>query len=277
MLVVIAVVLGAAVGHAAWNALAKLAPSPRDAVATINAVVAAIGIASLMVVGSPPAAAIAFAVGSSAIHVAYNLLLGSSLAAGELGQVYPLARGSAPLLVAIGALAIGHEPLTTFELAGVVVVAGGIALLARPQRDHGLRAVLLALATGVTIAGYSLTDGLGVRHSPDPFAYAGLLFALEGSVVASVSALTARRAHTRPEVRSLGLGAAAGVLSYVTYAAVLWAQQRAPLAVVSALRETSVVIAALAGAIMGEARGRSRVVAAAIVAAGVAVIVLARR
>lgn len=277
MLLVVGVVLAAAVGHATWNALAKLAPSPRDAVSTINAAVAVIGVASLVVIGPPPAAAIAFAVGSSAIHVAYNLLLGSSLAAGELGQVYPLARGSAPLLVAIGALAIGHEPLSVAELLGVVVVAGGIALLARPHRDHGLRAVLLALATGVTIAGYSLTDGLGVRHSPDPFAYAGLLFALEGSVVASVSLVAARRARTLPEIRSLTLGFAAGVLSYVTYAAVLWAQQRAPLAVVSALRETSVVIAALAGAIIGEVQARSRIVAAAIVATGVALIVLQSR
>jgi drug/metabolite transporter (DMT)-like permease len=270
MTLVVGLVLAAAVGHATWNAIAKAAPVPRDAVGAINFAVAVIGIVSLAVVGPPPPTAMAFAIGSSAIHVAYNLLLGSSLTAGELGQVYPLARGSAPLIVAIGALVLGHEHLAGPELTGVATVVAGIGVLARPRSEDGPRAVLLALATGATIAAYSLADGLGVRASPDPLAYAGLLFALEGTVVAAITAL--RRRH--PDRRSIAWGLTAGVLSYATYVVVLWAQQRAPLAVVSALRETSVVIAALAGALLGERDWRRRLAAAAIVALGVVMVML---
>ncbi len=269
------VVLAAAAGHAGWNALAKLAPDPKRAVTTINAVVCLVGLASLAVIGPPPATAIAFAVGSACVHVAYNLLLGSSLALGDLSQVYPLARGTAPLLVALGAFAVGHETLSAPTLSGVLLVALGIIALARPRTAQSRRAVVLALATGVTIACYSLADGLGVRHSPDPLRYAALLFALEGGAVTVIE--VARTYRSRWDRRTVALGALAGLLSYATYAAVLWAQRQAPLAVVSALRETSVVIATVLGAALGDADARRRVLYGAVVGIGVAVIVLQPR
>jgi len=270
---VVVVVLAAAAGHASWNALAKHAPSPRDAVVVINSSVAILGLVGLLVVGWPPGLAAAYAVGSSLIHVFYNFLLGSSLAEGDLGQVYPLARGVAPLLVTLGALVLGHESLSLTQALGVLVVATGIATVAHPRPGASRRPVGLALATGVAIAGYSLVDGLGVRQSPDPLRYAALLFLLEGG---AVTVIAAPRLRARPpRARSVWLGVLAGGLSFVTYVAVLWAQQRAPLGAVSALRETSVVMAALAGIALGEGDLVWRLGAAVLVASGVSLLLCA--
>lgn len=268
-------VLLAALTHATWNALAKYVGDQTLAFGLINATVGVLGLATLVVVGLPGRSALPFLLGSMVVHVGYNLFLLNSYRFGDLSEVYPVARGIAPILVSIGALVALGEGLSSSELLGIAVIAIAIGSLARPK-DR--RALALSLATGVTIAAYSLLDGVGVRHTHDALSYAGALFLLEGTTIAGgLVVWRGRRPRTgtaRP-TRVL-LGVLAGALSFVAYALVLFSQQRAPLALVSALRETSVIMAAALGALaLKESFGRRRIIAAGLVVVGVTLLVLA--
>jgi len=274
-----AVVLAAAVAHAGWNLIAKALDDQVVAFWLINLAAAVCGVVLLAVAGLPARAAWPYLGVSVALHLGYNTTLLNSYRFGDLGQVYPLSRGIAPLGVTALAAAFAGEELSGAQLLGVAVIAGGVGSIVwlggagAAGRDR--RAVVLAVCTGVLIAGYSSSDGLGVRHSADPFGYAGLLFVVESTaMVVGLAAWRCRLVPGRPSSR-WGLGLAAGVLSVATYSAVLWAQTRLALGVVSALRETSVVVAALFGTlVLHERSGRRRLLAAAVVCAGVAVLVV---
>jgi drug/metabolite transporter (DMT)-like permease len=269
---VLAVVLMASLAHASWNALAKYIDDASLAFAWINLTVAVVGVAFLAVVGLPNSAALPFLLVSFAIHIAYNVFLLNSYRFGDLSQVYPLARGLAPILVTLGAFLFAGEHLNAGEIVGIIIIAGALASIAQFRAS---KALWLSIATGVAIGAYSLIDGLGVRHSYSPFAYAGLLFLLEGGTLGLGISWTRLRQQRPIITTKLPLGIIAGLLSYLAYAAVLWAQQRAPLGVVSALRETSVIFAALMGGyLLKEGLGRRRVVAALVVCIGVAILVL---
>lgn len=275
--IVVGVVLVAAVSHAGWNLLAKAVHDQVVAFWLINLASAVCGAGILAAVGGPARAAWVYLVVSAFIHVGYNLSLLNSYRFGDLGQVYPLARGIAPLLVTGGAAAAAGEGLTTWQLIGVAVVAGGLTSLVwlgGHGRIRDRRAVALAVATGVMIAAYSLTDGLGVRHAHNPLGYAGALFVVESSVLVIALASWRRRLLPARLDRTWALGIAGGVLSVATYTAVLWAQTRLALGVVSSLRETSVVVAALLGTFfLHEGSGRRRLLAATVVCVGVALLV----
>lgn len=277
-LAVLAVVLAASVIHATWNALAKAMTDQFVAFALIAATQACWGAAVIVAVGGPAGPAWPFVLASAAIHVVYSVALLNSYRSGDLSVAYPLARGLAPVLVAGAAAMVAGETLAPAQIAGVGVVAGGLASLVwtrapRPARYR--RGVVLAVATGVTIAAYTVVDGLGVRRSGGALAYAGLLFLVQGAVVVAVLAASQRR-HRRRVERTWALGVAGGLLSVTAYSLVLWAQSRAALATVSALRETSVVLGALFGSVfLSEGRTGRRVAAAAVVAAGVTLLVAA--
>jgi drug/metabolite transporter (DMT)-like permease len=276
---VVGVVLASSVLHAVWNALAKAMPDQFVAFTLLAATEMVWGAGVWLAVGGPRAAAWPFVVGSAAIHVAYSMTLLNSYRFGDLSRVYPLARGLAPLLVAAFAALVAGETLAPLQILGVAVVAGGLTSLVWVRGTGSLRdrrAVLLAVATGVAIAGYTLVDGLGVRRAGGALAYSGVLFLLQAVVVFGIlAAYLARRKWPAPD-RSWWLGVVAGLLSVTAYSLVLWAQTRSALAVVSALRETSVVIGALIGSfLLAEGKGAQRVAAAAVVAAGVALLVAA--
>ncbi len=274
---VMAAVLVAAVAHAGWNLLAKAMTDQVVAFWLINVTSATCGAALLLTAGAPARAAWPYVAVSVAIHVAYNTSLLNSYRFGDLGQVYPLARGIAPLLVTGGAAVVAGEGLRTWQLVGVAVIAGGLASLVwfgGHGRVHDRRAVALAVLTGVSIAAYSLADGLGVRHSHSPLGYAGALFLVESLLV--VTALVAWRRQLLPAApdRTWVLGVGGGLLSVGAYIVVLWAQTRIALGTVSALRETSVVAGALLGTIfLHEGSGRRRILAAVVVCVGVGLLV----
>jgi drug/metabolite transporter (DMT)-like permease len=281
-LAVAALVLVAAVLHAGWNALAKGIGDALVAFWLINATVAVVGAATLAVAGFPPEVALPFLAGSLGIHIAYNVGLLNAYRVADLSQAYPLARGLAPLLVAVVAAATIGERLDVPQVVGLVAIAAGLASLGWPAQGawgRERRGIGLALLTGVAIAGYSVTDGLGARHDPSVLGYAGALFLLEGGTLAIALPLARRDLPRR--VRDggrvvLAQGLTAGALSWAAYALVLWAQTRVALATVSALRETSVVMAALFGALfLREGHTRRRLLAALSVVAGVVVLVLA--
>lgn len=241
-----------------------------------------IGIAStaggglvLAVTGLPARAAIGFAATSAAIHVGYELGLMNSYRLGAFNQVYPLARGTSPLVVAVGAYFFAGEHLGVIPLTGVALLAFGLMSLALSSGTltrTELPAVAVAALTGLTIASYTVVDGLGVRAAHDPYAYTGLMFALQGPVFPLIAVFRRPLGRWR-DASLLSRGLLAGALSVVAYGIVLWAQSRAPLAEVAAVREVSVVFAALIGMIfMKERFGVRRVAAAVVIAAGIVLI-----
>lgn len=272
---VLFVVLGAGVLHAVWNAITKAVEDRLVVFAWIGTALAVSGGTALAFTGLPARAALIFLVASAVVHVAYDLALMNAYRLGSFNQMYPIARGTSPLLVTAGAALFAQESLGALELAGVLLLAGGLVSLAlsagRINRSE-LPAVGAALLTGVAIATYSLLDGLGVRRSGDAFAYVAMLFVLEGPVL--VAAAAVRRpvaAWTRDRIAVRGL--LAGLLSFAAYGAVVWAQSRAPLAEVAALRETAVISAAVIGAVFfKEGFGYRRIVSAVVVAVGIALI-----
>jgi drug/metabolite transporter (DMT)-like permease len=275
--IVVVLVLTAGVLHSVWNAIAKYVDDRLIAFALIGVVSTVAGGGTLLVTGLPRGAAVSFALGSAALHIAYDLALMQSYRLGAFNQTYPIARGTSPLIVAVGAVVVAGERLPAVGLAGVVVLAVGLMSLAfssgRLSRAD-LPAVGAAVLTGLTIAAYSLVDGLGVRRAGDPYAYAALLFLLLGPVFPVVVLVRHPPAVWRSAV-VVGQGLLAGVLTLAAYTIVLWAQTRGPLAEVAALRETSVVWAALIGtAVLGERFGRRRLGAAVLVATGIILISL---
>ena len=274
-LLIIVIVIGAGALHACWNAIAKQVKDGLMAFAWIGLAAGAIGGVGLLFTGMPYRAAIPYAVASGVIHLGYNLGLMNSYRLGAFNQTYPIARGISPLVVAIGAYFFAHEHLGAAALAGVVILAVGLMSLAfsagRITRADS-PAVIAAIFTGLTIAAYTIVDGLGVRHSHDPWAYAALLFVLEGPPIAVVAAFR-RPASQWRDTAAMRYGVLAGALSVIAYGIVLWAQSRAPLAEVAAIRETSVVFAALIGfLVLREDFGRRRVAAAVVIATGIVLI-----
>ncbi|HEV3378297.1 MAG TPA: EamA family transporter [Thermoleophilaceae bacterium] len=266
----LAFALGAAFLHALWNVL--LAGS-RDSVAATGALlvfgVLLLAPAALLVGGDVSAEALPFVAASAVLELAYFVLLARAYRGGELGVVYPVARGSAPVLV-LGAALIGLGKGVSWPAAvGVLLVAAGV-LVVGVGRSESRRSWTFGMAIGVAIAGYTLVDSEGLEHA-DPLPY---LFLVTAAVcVAYNGALLAggRAGGLRAEMSRSTLVTAAA--TFGAYAMVLAALQMAPAAPVAAVRESSIVIAALlAWLFLGEQR---RLGGAALVAAGVALIGLA--
>jgi drug/metabolite transporter (DMT)-like permease len=276
---VVVVVLAAAVLHAAWNALAHGVPDKLAGFVLIN--VAYTGCAALAVcfVPLPAAAAWPYLAASALLQLGYQLLLLQAYRMGDFGQMYPLARGTSPWLVAVVASTVLGQPLPAPEALGIAVISFGLAglvLADGPPRRAQLPAIGAALGTGVLIASYTVVDGTGVRHAGSVPGYIAWMFLCQGPLLPTL-ALLRRGPALLGRLRPVALrGLLGGVLSLVAYGLVVWAQSRAPLAMVAALRETSIVFAALIGATaFHEPLGYRRLTASATVLTGIAVLELA--
>jgi drug/metabolite transporter (DMT)-like permease len=271
-LAVAGVVLLSALLHACWNAVVK---SDSDRLVSMGLVMVSgslIGLAAIPFLPLPDPAAWKWLLISIAIHNFYYFFLLNAYAHGDLSHVYPIARGSGPLLVAIFSGALVGEHLSGFEFAGVLLVSVGIASLALAKglpRGEEWRPTLYALATGVTIASYTLADGLGVRASGDALSYIAWLNVLEGPWV-FLFALWLRGPAIVGHLRKYWWrGAGGGVVATVGYGLAIWALSVGGMAHVAALRETSVLWGSLIGTIvLGEAFGYRRVLAAVTVVSG---------
>jgi drug/metabolite transporter (DMT)-like permease len=270
---VVPVVLLAALLHATWNALAHAVPDRLVAFALIGTTYVVAGGVLAAFSPLPAARAWAFVIASVLLHILYQLLLMRSFMLGDFGQVYPLARGTAVAVVAVLATVVVKEPMPPVRLVGVILVCLGLTLLVAPSglpTRGELPAVVAALGTGVMIAGYTTVDGVGVRDSGTVLGYTGWLFLLQGAALPALAYARRGRAILREARPHLLAGLAGGGLSLAAYGLVLWAQTRAPLASVSALRETSTLMGAIiATVVFHESFGRRRVVAAVVVTAGV--------
>jgi drug/metabolite transporter (DMT)-like permease len=268
----------AAVLHAVWNALVKTAADRLVTLGFIAFMNFAIGLAFLPFVDPPNQASWTFIAISMALKYAYFVLVYFAYRVGDLSLVYPLARGFAPLAVTVGAALFAGEYLSLPSLVGVLIACLGISSLAIGGlgKLHDSMPIWLAIGSGLTIAIYTVSDGLGIRVSDSALGFIAWIYVLELPVVLAV--LWLRRHRLADAIGShWRYGALAGVCSAVAYALVLIAALYAPLSIVSALRETSVIIAALIGTVLlGERPWQDRVAASTFVAGGVALMTVYR-
>ncbi len=273
-------VLLTAILHATWNAIVKQSADRLLSAALVMGTGSLMALALLPVVGLPPPSIRPYLAVSLGLHTTYVLFLVRAYQHGDLSQVYPIARGLAPLLVAWLSASLMGERLSPLQVCGLLVVSAGVASLAlsgAARRDHSWTAVLLALATGVLIGSYSYVDGQGVRLAERALTYIvwhAFLAGIPPTLIVLVRGPRRIAAFLRAEGRT---GAFAGIIATLGYAIVLWAMERSPLALVTSLRETSVIFAALAGTLaLGEPFGRRRVIAAVVVSVGIALLNLPR-
>lgn len=246
-------VLLAALLHASWNLLVKLDLDRFLALLLISCVMGIMGAAMLAVFPWPDMKSLPYVITSGLLHTGYNIFLARSYRTGDLSQVYPIARGTAPLLTFIGAWALAGETVAGLGALGILLLVFGIWLTARPGRQ-ALRldgmTLFFALGTSGFIAAYTIVDGFGARVSGSASAYAGMLFVLDALFMIAVALFTrGPSAFVRilPSWKSGTLGAA---LSAGAYWIVIWAMSLAPIAAVAALRETSILFVMLMSALV---------------------------
>lgn len=242
-------VLGAAVLHASWNAMVKTGEDKMSSMFALTLGQGAIGLALVPFFPFPAWDVWPWLIASGLIHMFYQLFLGFAYERGDLSRVYPIARGAAPMFVMVITLIIGFEAISRTELLGVIVLGIGIALMASGAFFNGedRKLVPFALGSALATAGYTLTDGLGARVMGDPIAYVAWLL-LMSAVFYSPAVIALRGWGTVPRgAKVLKVGFLAGVVSFVAYAIVVWAMTLAPIALVAALRETSILFAVLIG------------------------------
>lgn len=243
-------VMGAALLHAVWNAVLKVNGDRLVAMAVIMSSQSLICLCFLPLVGLPNAQAWPYILSSVALHTGYGLFLVTAYRYGDLSHVYPIARGSAPLIVAVlSAIFIG-QTLDRQATLSVLLITLGVMSLALTRGTAGIRdakPVLFALATGVFIAGYTIVDGTGARLNGSPHSYAFTLMAVHSIPFVIVTFGIRKRRALVIARQTWKTGVAAGVASLLAYWVVIWAMTLAPFALVSALRETSVVFAVVFG------------------------------
>ena len=274
---IVGVVLCAALLHASWNALIKSGGDKAADTALITVAGAVVAFPFMLWVGLPNWGAWPYLLASLIIHVGYYIALVEAYRHGDLGLTYPIMRGFAPLLVALGSsVFIGEVPSTAAWL-GIVGIALGVGLvgLAHPgEALHHRRALAFAFANACLIAIYTTVDGVGVRANGGAARYVLLLFVLDGFLYPalvwwrrSATERTALVAYARTRWPMATLG---GSASIGAYGIALWAMTRAPVASVAALRETSVLFAAVLGTVLLKERfGLQRALGTFVIVAGV--------
>ncbi|QRE75713.1 EamA family transporter [Methylobacterium aquaticum] len=263
-------VVCAAILHAGWNAVLRGGSDRLWSMTLMMIAVACASAVAVVFLPWPGPASWPYLVASAAIHAGYNLSLVRTYRSGDLGQTYPISRGSSPVLVALGAALFAHESLTLLAVLGVALVSGGILSLA--LQGGRLRADFLPAAclTGLLIGAYTVVDGIGVRLSGNSLSYAAWMFLL-WSLTMPPLYLGLRRTTPSYSARQTAMALGGGLVSILAYGIVIWAMQFDAMGTVSALRETSVVYAALIGRVfLGESLSPRRVASCLAVAAGAA-------
>jgi drug/metabolite transporter (DMT)-like permease len=241
---VFAAVLLAAALHAGWNALVKIRLDPFLAMTLIAAACGVIALPALLFTGLPQAAAWPWIAGSLVFHLGYYLFLAEAYRLADMSQIYPIARGAAPLMTACVSSFVVRDPISAGAACGIGMLAIGVLLislrghrrLAPPPRA----AIVWALATAATICAYTILDGIGARAAGSPHAYAAALFALDALPMLLICLLR-QGAGAAAALSFVIPGMAGGAMSLAAYWIVIWAMTVAPIALVAALRETSVL------------------------------------
>jgi drug/metabolite transporter (DMT)-like permease len=264
-----------AVAHASWNALVKNADDRLLMMGAIRAVGLTYGLVMLPFVPWPSAVTVGWLTCATVAIFAYYGLLIQSYRIGDMSLVYPIARGSAPILLALIAFLTIDERLSSLQIAAVTLTSAGILMLVVGKGGDRI-AIALAIATGISIAAYSFFGALGVRASADVLGFQAWLEILTG--IGMVSFIAIRRGFAIGAFIRVHypMGLLAGVLSVAGYLAYLAAAQILPLGPVSALRESSVIFGTVIGAIaLREGFAARRIAAAVMVTSGVVALALA--
>jgi len=270
-------VLAAAATHAGWNAMVKLGIDHYSSIALLTFMQAGISLLLIPFFPLPAQAAWPWLAASAIIHAGYKLFLIRAYEHGELSQIYPLARGSAPVLTAFVAVLYVGEALAVQKLFAIGFIASGVLLMSlrggSDFRHMPPQALFWALGTACFTAAYTIVDGIGARLSGTPSGYTIWMFAGDGFFILLWTLHrrgTAAFGAMRPVLLS---GFIAGALSLAAYWVVIWAFTQAPIALVAALRETSVLFAMLLGVLLLKERAMwPRWIAAGLIVAGVALI-----
>lgn len=264
-----AIVLLAAVMHASWNAVLR-AGADRFWSMTVMCIAIALACALAALLAPMPAqASWLYAICSAVLHVGYNLFLVRTYRRGDLGQTYPISRGSSPLLVTLGAAAFAGELPDPVSMLGVVLVCAGILSLAFQGRRFGIESLPYALGTGCFIGAYSVVDGIGVRLSGTAFGYTAWMCLMWGAMATAVYVAARGWRSLRRNFTETWPSVVGGMVSLLAYGIVIFAMSVSPMGSVSALRETSVVFAALIGrTFLREQLSPYRIAACVIVAIG---------
>ncbi len=269
---VLCLVLFGALLHASWNALVKSSSDKTLDTALIHVLCSLLALPVCLYVGPPPAESWPYILGSLVVHVGYYFALAGAYRHGELGLTYPLMRGTAPMLVAMTSFVFIGEDLTPLAWLGVACISGGVLLLGvtREWWTHR-KAILFALCNAVLIAVYTVIDAKGARSSGHVVQYISRLFGLDGWPFA-ILVFMQRKGQVWPYVRKRWPVSAGGAFASIgSYAIALWAMTVAPVAMVAALRETSVFFSALIGAwFLKEVWTRQRIAGTVAILSGVA-------
>ena len=265
--------LAAAFMHACWNALIKVRIDRFASISITSLGIGLVAVPVLPFVAVPPLAVWSWIVGSVIIHIGYRLFLVRAYAAGDLAQTYPLARGTAPLMTAIGAMVLNGEVPSHFAMIGIALLSFGTILM---SLRGGLligsinsAAVGYALLTAVLISAYTLIDGNGARSASTATSYAAWLFVCNGFTATLIGFGARGKALLSVIALEWKVGLLAGILSATSYWIAMWAMTKAPIASVAALREISILFALVISVLaLGEKATRWRVAAAACIVAG---------
>ena len=271
-LTVFLVVLGAAFLHALWNAMVRVGTSRLGAMVILSVLEIPMGVAVAIFLPMPSLEVFYWIFASCIAHCGYKFFLGKAYEAGDLSRVYPIARGAAPMIAAMGGLFLVADTVEPMEYLGIAVLGLGIATMARGVFTDGESRRLLpfALGSACATASYTLLDGIGARIHGDGIAYVAWIYIFDGLVFATVMV-----ALHGPQILSGGrkawvMGSLASVASFGAYGASVWAMTLAPIALVAALRETSILFAVLIGwLVFGERMSRNKAIAASLIIAGV--------
>lgn len=265
-------VLGAAFLHALWNALIKLGTSKVGGMVILSIVEVPIGLAVISFAPPIDPAAIPWVLAAGCTHFAYKFFLTYAYDRGDLSRVYPIARGAAPIVVALVGAFVLADVVAPFEYLAIAVLGAGILLMARGVFTSGEDRKLLpfALGSAVATATYTMIDGMGARVSGAPVAYVAWVFVADGTFF-TLGMLALRGWDVIPRNwHAWRMGTFASAASYGAYAVSIWAMTIAPIAVVAALRETSILFAVLIGWLaFGERMTGEKALAAAVIVAGV--------
>jgi drug/metabolite transporter (DMT)-like permease len=270
-------VLFAAACHAGWNALIKVGLEPLSTTTLISLGAGLVALALAPLVGVPAWAAWPWLIASVIVHLCYFASLIESYRTGDLGQVYPIARGSAPLMTAAATTVFIGEKLSLIGWTGILSLVAGVLLLSarggRELAEVDRRAIGFALFTALTICAYSVVDGIGARLSANPNAYSVWLF-IGIAVVMLPYAIYRDGPDVIPAMRRFWRrGLAGGALQLLSYGIAIWAMTAAPIAVVATLRETSVLFGAvIAVVVLKEPVRAARIVAACLIVCGLILI-----
>ncbi len=265
-------VLGAAFLHAFWNALLKTGASKQSAMLILGLCQALCGFGIALWRGVPVQGAWLWLLGSGLIHMFYQLFLSYAYEHGDLSRVYPIARGAAPMMVLVVSGLFLADRITAIEVCGILIVGAGILLIARGVFTQGEQQKMLPFAFGsaVATAGYTITDGMGARAAGDAVLYVGWLMMVSAMFYTPVVLALNGKSLLRAPPRAWGVGLLAGACSFGAYAIAVWAMTVAPIALVAALRETSILFAVLIGWFaFGEKMTRDKGLAAVIIVGGV--------